>query len=58
MGFEHGTFDAAVYVLEATGSDISTSKAKNTPRKLIDGVTCTNGTGWTKDGRTMYDMDF
>lgn len=50
MGFEHGSKFGKMYALSG-GSGASWEAPL-----VQEGVTCTNGMGWSKDGKTMLVM--
>ncbi|WVQ67496.1 uncharacterized protein L199_005696 [Kwoniella botswanensis] len=51
LGFEHGSKDGRMFSLEAT------PEGGYKAPLVLDNITCTNGMGWTADGRTMYFTD-
>ncbi|WVR05529.1 hypothetical protein IAU60_002547 [Kwoniella sp. DSM 27419] len=51
LGFVHGSKDGRMFSLE------SDSKGNHQAPLVLDQITCTNGMGWTEDGKTMYFTD-
>lgn len=47
MSHRIGDFDGTLYVAERDGD------GRYVHRTLVEGVTCSNGMDWTKDGKTM-----
>jgi sugar lactone lactonase YvrE len=47
LGYEHGSKDGRMFAIDGTGSSTL----------VLDGITCTNGMGWSQDTRTMYFTD-
>jgi hypothetical protein len=46
LGLEHGTKDGKMYALTKDGSS-------HAAPLMLDGITCTNGMGWSVDNKTM-----
>ena len=46
LGLEHGTKDGRMYALTKDGTS-------HTAPLALDGITCTNGMGWSVDNKTM-----
>ncbi|OXB33633.1 regucalcin [Cryptococcus neoformans] len=51
LGFEHGSKDGKMYSLQ-----VEKDGSYSVPL-ILDGITCTNGMGWTEDAKTVYFSD-
>ncbi|WWC65528.1 uncharacterized protein I303_108146 [Kwoniella dejecticola CBS 10117] len=51
LGFEHGSKDGRMFALEYQND------GSHAAPLILDSITCTNGMGWTADGKTMYFTD-
>ncbi|OCF30848.1 regucalcin [Kwoniella heveanensis BCC8398] len=52
MGMDIGTFDGRMFALQPRKDGTGLEAPL-----ILDGITCTNGMGWSQDGKTMYFSD-